>query len=107
MRIKDIMTEVHQIAVSKGWYDPPKPTSDGLLMIHSEVSEATEDLRVNKMQTTFRHDGKPEGFPSELADIVIRVFDTAEYLGIDLEREIRIKSDFNRTRPYRHGGKSL
>lgn len=107
MRIKDIMKEVHAIAVSKGWYEGGKPIPEALLMIHSEVSEATEDLRVGRMSTQFRGDGKPEGFATELADIVIRVFDTAEHLGIDLEKEIRQKSDFNRSRPHRHGGKAL
>jgi NTP pyrophosphatase (non-canonical NTP hydrolase) len=45
------------------------------------------------------------GFPSELADIVIRVADLAGALGIDLAEAIRIKLAFNRTRTHRHGGK--
>jgi len=48
---------------------------------------------------------KPEGFGSELADIVIRVFDLAEDLGIDLAAEIKRKMLFNESRAYRHGGK--
>ncbi len=31
---------------------------------------------------------KPEGVPSELADVIIRCFDMAEYYGIDLEEAI-------------------
>lgn len=107
MRIRDIMKESHERAVRKGFYDPPPTVPERLVLIHSEVSEATEDFRAGRMTTFRRGDGKPEGLPSELADIVIRVFDFAEYLGIDLEREIRIKSDYNETRSHKHGGKRI
>jgi len=50
---------------------------------------------------------KPEGIPSELADIVIRVFDICGYYGINLESAIREKMEFNKTRPYKHGGKKI
>ena len=48
--------------------------------------------------------GKPEGFPAELADLLIRVGDLAAALGIDLDFEVRRKMAYNETRPYRHGG---
>lgn len=50
---------------------------------------------------------KPVGIPSELADIVIRVFDAAGRYGIDLEKAINEKMAYNATRPQRHGGKVL
>ena len=48
---------------------------------------------------------KPEGFPIELADILIRVFDLAEAWDIDLEAALQEKMAYNETRAYRHGGK--
>ncbi len=50
---------------------------------------------------------KPEGVQSELADVVIRVGHICGLYGIDLERAVMEKMAYNRTRPYRHGGKRL
>lgn len=50
---------------------------------------------------------KPEGIPSELADIMIRVLDIAGYYGIDIEQAMLIKAKFNETREYLHGGKKI
>lgn len=50
---------------------------------------------------------KPEGIPSELADIIIRVLDTCGAWGVDIDTAVRTKLEFNRSRPYRHGGKAL
>jgi len=70
-----------------------------LALVHSEISEALEAYR--KRIT----DG-PNNFGEELADAVIRVFDMAEGLGIDIEAEILRKHEYNKTREYRHGGKA-
>lgn len=50
---------------------------------------------------------KPEGVATELADCVIRILDYCAYAGIDIEETIRIKHEFNKTRPYKHGGKKI
>ena len=49
---------------------------------------------------------KPEGVPSELADIVIRALAAADAWGIDLQSAIEEKLAYNQTRGYRHGGKT-
>lgn len=50
---------------------------------------------------------KPEGIPSELADIVIRVCDICGFYEIDLEAIIKEKMEYNETRPSMHGGKII
>lgn len=50
---------------------------------------------------------KPEGVPSEAADILVRLLDFTDRYGIDLGLEFRRKLAFNRTRGHKHGGKAL
>lgn len=115
--MKEVIQRCYETAREKGWWDgAPEEGSPWfvdmvagkLMLIVSEAAEALEDLRVKDIhENTVREDGKPEGFASELADIVIRVFDLAGFLGIDLEEAIRLKMAHNETRPHRHGGKAL
>lgn len=126
--ISDLVSQAHETAVSKGWhgsYDElmlalavgkqhrlatAHADRFGALMalIHTEVSEAVEAYRdTGTVVGTVREDGKPEGVPSELADILIRVADVAGVYGIDLEDAVRRKLEFNKSRPVRHGGKAL
>lgn len=123
MRIKDLVTEATETAASKGWHNNPVHIPESLCLIHSEVSEALEAHRVGLDTTVLRLQCdcypepphyicgcttyKPEGLPSELADVVIRVAHLCGRLGIDLEKELRIKMDYNKTRSYRHGGKKV
>lgn len=110
MTINELVKEVHELAKSKGWYDDKEsdnvPTK--IALIHSEVSEALEEFRNGKMGTWYKEgSAKPEGFDIELADVVIRIMDLCGRLGIDLEKAVLTKHEYNKTRPYRHGGKKI
>ena len=109
LNINEMVTEAYQNAKAHGWHDDNKTTViEFLCLIHSEVSEVVEEIRHGEPLDTNRIiDGKPEGVPSELADIVIRVADMCGLYGIDLESAIIEKMQYNKTRPYRHGGKTL
>ena len=74
-------------------------------LLCTEVAEAIDDVVAERWEATTRPDGKPEGLPSEIADVLIRACDSAGALGIDLDAVLRQKLDYNRGRPYRHGGK--
>lgn len=111
MDINKIAERAHNIAVEHGWYDdgqPPIP--ERLALIHSEVSEALEAYRNDFiLETRLEPDGnpggKPVGFWTEIADVVIRCFDLMVAHGVNPEQEITRKMDYNGRRPYRHGGK--
>lgn len=49
--------------------------------------------------------GKPCGIASEFADVIIRILDTCKTLEIPLAQALLDKAEYNRSRPYRHGGK--
>lgn len=189
MNLNEWRDEVHKVAREKGWWEenehsgicsnqvysgndswacicltPPKPVNipEKLALIHSELSEALEDFRSGKMYIWYTMNPstfKPEGFPIEIADVVIRVLDLMGWFGIEidegdakfacedipgrlyemhslvtwaydieedsvawhwleslvdlcfilvpnLEEAIKIKHEYNKTRPYRHGGKA-
>jgi len=44
-------------------------------------------------------DSKPEGIAIELADCIIRILDYCGYAGIDIDKAIQIKHEYNKTRP--------
>lgn len=50
---------------------------------------------------------KPEGIAVEMADCIIRILDWCGKEGIDIDRIIKIKHEYNKTRHYRHGGKKI
>lgn len=79
--------------------------SNRLFLISGEVAEAHEELRDRHTMTDtyYREDGKPEGVPFELADVVIRAMDLAEECGLDLEALVVEKMKFNESRPHLHG----
>lgn len=125
LTVEDLVEDAYETAKDKGWWDEPAEKvnlGEKIALIHSEASEALEDIRnglppetvyfLNKTtgeRSPVPRPGydKPVGFPIELADIVIRVADLCGHLGIDLEYVLRIKMSYNETRPKMHGGKKF
>jgi len=96
--IKEWSEEIRKLVDEKferwlSWENLPK----GLTYLHSEVSEAFEAWR----------DDNHEGVGEELADLFIRLLDTADVLGYDLEKEVSKKMSINWTRPKRHNKKNI
>lgn len=64
-----------------------------------DFTEGNENLPwlKNRFETEIK-----DTFEDEIADTVIRLLDLSEGLGIDLETHIRLKLQYNKTRPYKH-----
>ena len=108
-QINDLINKSYDHAVSKGFHDEPRSVGDLIALMHSELSEAFEHFRNghNLAEVFYTENGKPDGVSTELADVVIRIFDFCGRYGIDLEYVIENKMAYNATRPHKHGGKVL
>ena len=71
--------------------------------LHGEVSELWEAARMGLLEDQCQKKIPATCAEEELADIVIRAFDTAHTLKIDIGRAIAIKSQYNESRPHMHG----
>ena len=99
-QINEMCGEVHQ-ANAKWWVDlntgvPLRRNVGELLcLVHSEISEAMEGHRKNLMDDKLPHRQMIE---VELADAVIRIFDIAAGLGLDLGGAYEEKMAYNAVR---------
>lgn len=104
--------ECYTIAQEHGFWDDVKEgapissqkVSEKLMLVVDEVAEAHEEVRKGRLYDVIHYEGaKPCGLPIELADAVIRIFDLAMALDINIEQAISEKMEYNRTRPHKHG----
>jgi NTP pyrophosphatase (non-canonical NTP hydrolase) len=121
LNINDLVRDIHQNAKEHGWWEEERTFGDIISLCHCELSEAIEEFRDGRKPNEiyysisdksithgdFKSDLKPEGIPIELADVIIRIFDYCGHVGIDINAAILEKIEFNKSRPYKHGGKVI
>ncbi len=90
--------ECHSVSREKGFWDKGRNVGEMMMLIVSELGEAVEAHRLGNFGVA-----KKDTFEDELADTAIRLFDMCGGLGIDLEKQIKWKTAFNRTRERKHG----
>ena len=100
----DIALEAKANADAHGFPDHPFP--EHIALIHSEVSEALESYRTGE-PLIWLDGAKPKGIGSELADVIIRTAHLAADLHLNLDELVEQKMTYNRTRPFKHGGKKI
>lgn len=117
---------IHENAVIHGWWakspadaadfhspadagescaDGDRPLPEILMLCVCELAESMEEYRNGKPLIYDGEDGKPEGIAVEMVDCMIRILDWMGHNGVDVDELIRKKHEYNKGRPYRHGGK--
>ena len=118
--LDDLSERVYQNAVFKGFHEAGKSETEiqrfarYTANLHGEVSELWEAARRGQLDepcdkeafVPFIGGTRPlTCAEEELADILIRVLDTARAQGIRIGECVKAKHGYNQSRPHMHGGK--
>lgn len=129
MNLTEFSKEVHENAVNHGWWEQERTFGEIIALCHAELSEALEEYRNESITKNriniqglpmlyYSGEGyianavtkvckKPEGIAVELADCILRILDYCGKENIDIETILKLKHEYNRSRPYKHGGKKI
>jgi hypothetical protein len=98
--------ESHENSKAHGFWAAEPNIGEKLMLMVTELAEACEEWRKGiPLTEIYWQSDKPEGFPIEMADVLIRMLDFCEGMKIDLQAAYNIKVAYNEGRPYMHGGK--
>ena len=110
MNLNEMAVRCAANSKAHGFHDKVQTFGDYIALMHSELSEALEAFRDGAGYADVLTDvinGKPEGIPCELADVIIRILDFCGRYEVDIQEAVEAKMAYNSTRPHLHGGKLL
>lgn len=109
--MNELAQRIYEANKEKGFWDQERNVGEMLMLVTSELGEALEAHRKNRVADWDKFDYKnisfvdsiKDSFEDEVADAIIRLLDLCGGLGINIERHIEEKLKYNATRPRLHG----
>jgi NTP pyrophosphatase (non-canonical NTP hydrolase) len=98
--INELADRIHTVNKEKGFWANDRNVGEMLMLVTSELGEALEAHRKNKKDD---HLPQYEGLHVEIADAIIRLLDMSAGLGININKIILDKLEYNKSRPRLHG----
>jgi NTP pyrophosphatase (non-canonical NTP hydrolase) len=91
-----------KISKDHGFEEEDQNFYQKIALMHAELSEVVEAMRKNP-DAPSEHIPDFTAIEEEFADVIIRIMNTAQFKHLRLAEAIVAKSDFNSTRPFKHG----
>lgn len=100
--LNELANDIYETNKEKGFWDKERNVGEMLMLVNSELGEAMEAHRKDLMDD---HLPNYKGFDVEVVDAIIRLFDMAGGLNIDLDKIMSEKLAYNASRERLHGKK--
>lgn len=88
MNLTELQKQIFEVNKANGWHDKVPSKLEQHALFHTEITEAYIEFIAGRFETWYQEDGKPEGFYTELADVVIRILDYFSLEGITYDKEL-------------------
>jgi len=99
-----VQQDINLVAHDHGWWEGYQNDSDKLMLMVTEIAEACEALRSPEPKID-EHCPEFLNIEVELADTIIRIMDFAQERKLRVAEALLAKHNYNKTRPFKHGGK--
>lgn len=95
MKISELQRDVQQLLEQKGFGYGRDTFWEKVALLHTEVSELADVVKKQGFEAK-------DKIAEEVADIIIRAMNFGPMFGIDIEKAVQEKMDYNFKRPYKY-----